>query len=90
MAAVSCMISSHDTEGTRPRRDIEVKCRGTLIPRASDFGSMRAGVFVVAKERLLLAVSPLGDLVRETKDHDTCQSGHITEANQYPERPAND
>ena len=34
-------IPSHDTEGTRLGHDIQVNCPGTLIPRTSDFGSMR-------------------------------------------------
>ena len=55
MVTVSSMISSHDTEGTRPRCDIEVKCRGTLRPEASDFGSVRAAIMVV-EEGLLPAV----------------------------------
>ena len=37
MARVSCAIPSHDTEGTRLGRDIEVKCRGGLRPGVSGF-----------------------------------------------------
>ena len=36
----------------------------------------------VAKEGLMPAVSPLGDVVRETRDDDTSQSDHITEEKQ--------
>ena len=35
MVTVSCAIPSHDTEGTRPGRDIEVKCQGPLRPKPS-------------------------------------------------------
>ena len=35
-----------------------------------------AEVILVAEKRLLPAVSPLGDVVRQTRDDDTCQSGH--------------
>jgi len=35
-----------------------------------------AAVILVAKERLLSTVSPLRDVVKETKDDDTCQSTH--------------
>ena len=35
-----------------------------------------AAVILVTEERLLSTVSPLRDVVRETRDDDTCQSGH--------------
>jgi len=58
MAAVSFAIPSHDAEGTRPGREIEVKSRGSLRHWASDFESMREGVILQAEEILLSAASP--------------------------------
>ena len=59
MAAVSCTISSHDTEGTRPRRDIEVKCRGTLRPGVSGF----AESLVVIRPELLVLLDEVNQII---------------------------
>ena len=59
MVTVSCTISSHDTEGTRPRRDIEVKCRGTS--RYGESNSQSHSITVQQNEILAREASDCSD-----------------------------